>query len=190
MERGGGGGRCHGGQRGRWRGDARCGHAPQQYRRTVGLRACLSSQATETKVRFVDNQMNEERAETSSVTVRKTGTIESINYFFVPTSGTLQVIVTCVVFKHCPFFNHPSGVGCGGCERKQSLERANASHSGVGAIRHSNKQIQSRGNNPRQQVVDLSGSVLSERIVRFECNSLLLITRNRELGPPLRALPL
>jgi hypothetical protein len=142
------------------------------------------------KARFVDNQMNEERAETSSVTVQKTGTIESINYFFGPNSGTLQVVVTCVVLKHCPFFNHPSGVGCGGCERKQSLERANASHSGVGAIRHSNKQIQSRGNNPRQQVVDLSGSVLSERIVRFECNSLLLITRNRELGPPLRALPL
>ncbi|MFB1018977.1 MAG: hypothetical protein QMC37_01885, partial [Flavobacteriales bacterium] len=40
--------------------------------------------STETKVRFVDNQMNEERAETSSVTVQKTGTIESINYFLDP----------------------------------------------------------------------------------------------------------
>jgi hypothetical protein len=37
-------------------------------------------------------------------------------------------------------------------------------------------------------VVDLSGWVLSARIDRFECNSLLLITRNQELGPPLCAI--
>jgi len=37
-------------------------------------------------------------------------------------------------------------------------------------------------------VVDLSGWVLSARIDRFECNSLPLITRNQELGPPLCAI--
>ena len=140
--------------------------------------------------RFVDNQIQEEHRSLVPVDFQNQSNSlleKFLNGFLV---GHMTVKMETAVYFYCIISDHTSGVGCGGCERKQSLERANASHSGVGAIRHSNKQIQSRGNNPRQQVVDLSGSVLSERIVRFECNSLLLITRNRELGPPLRALPL